>query len=352
MPARLKDVAARAGVSVKTASNVINDYPHIRPSTRARVQEAIRELRYRPNVSARQLKYGRTGFLALAVPQVNVPYFGELAARISAEASRLGYVMLLEITDADAEAERVVLDGMRSHIVDGVIFSPLALSGDEIANRADDLPMVLLGERAVPSGYDHVAVDSVAAARAITEHLIVLGRRRVAAIGRETREGTASVRLAGYQQALEQAGLPYDPTIALGVERYGRADGKAAMERLLALPDPPDAVFCFNDLMAIGAIRACVEAGIDVPGQMAIAGFDDIVEGRFSNPTLTTVSADLDVLSREALRLLLGRVEGAERTAESIAVPWSLEVRESTTLMPARPRAAGPIAADGSDPHS
>ena len=340
MAARLKDVAARAGVSVKTASNVVNNYPHIKPSTRARVQEAIQELRYRPNESARQLKYGRAGFLALAVPQVNVPYFAELAARISAEASRLGYIMLLDITGADAAAERLVLEGMRSHIIDGVIFSPLALSADEIAGRADDLPMVLLGERAVPEGYDHVAVDSVAAARAMTEHLISAGGSRVAAIGRQTREGTASVRLAGYRQALEGAGLAYDPTIVPGVEFYQRADGKAAMERLLALPNPPDAVFCFNDLMAIGAIRACVEAGVEVPGEVAIAGFDDIAEGRFSNPTLTTVSADLDVLSQEALRLLLSRVGGAERTAESIAVPWTLEVRESTASMPAGLRAA------------
>ena len=338
LPSRLKDVAARAGVSVKTASNVINDYPHIKPSTRARVQEAIRELHYRPNESARQLKHGRAGFLALAVPHVNVPYFGEIAATISAEATRLGYIMLLDITDADAEAERVVLDGMRSHIIDGVIFSPLVLSTDEIANRADDMPMVLLGERAVLSSCDHVAVDSVAAARAMTEHLIVSGRRRVAAIGREAREGTGSVRLAGYRQALDQAGLAYDPTITVGVESFGRADGKAAMERLLALPNPPDAVFCFNDLMAIGAIRACVEAGVGVPGQIAIAGFDDIAEGRFSNPTLTTVSADLDVLSREALRLLLSRIDSTERPAESVAVPWSLKVRESTTRRPADSR--------------
>ena len=111
---------------------------------------------------------------------------------------------------------------------------------------------------------------------------------------------------------------------------YERADGWTAMRALLALDDPPDAVFCFNDLMAIGALRACADAGVSVPGQVAVAGFDDITEGRFANPRLTTVAADLDVLAREALRLLLRRVNGADATAERVAVPWRIEVREST----------------------
>jgi DNA-binding LacI/PurR family transcriptional regulator len=330
MATRLKDVAERAGVSVKTASNVINNYPHIKPSTRQRVETAIRELRYRPNVSARQLKHGRAGFLALAIPQLDSPYFAELAAKITQEAARQGYLMLLENTQADPAAERLVVDGMRSHIIDGVIFSPLALSADELTGRADDLPMVLLGERAVPPGYDHVAVDSVSAARTVTEHLISLGRTRVAAIGRESVEGTASVRLDGYRQALREAGLAYDPELVVGVSQYQRQDGQQAMQYLLDLPEPPDAVFCFNDLMAVGAMRACIDSGVDIPGQVAVAGFDNIAEGRFYNPSLTTVAADLDVLSRAAMRLLVSRVEGSEREAESPEVPWSLEVREST----------------------
>lgn len=330
MPARLKDVALRAGVSVKTASNVVNDHPHIKPSTRARVEAAIRELRYRPNVSARQLKYGRGGFLALAVPQVDSPFFGALSARISEHAAEQGYILLLEATRAEVEAERQVLGGMRSHVIDGLIFSPLTLTADEIAHRADDLPMVLLGERAVPEGFDHVAVDSVAAARAITTHLVDLGRRRIAAIGRESFQGTASVRLTGYREALAAGGLDYDPELVIGVAHYEREDGKQAMEALLSLPEPPDAVFCFNDLMAVGALRACAEAGVAVPEQVAVAGFDDIPEGRYSSPTLTTVAADLDVLSEEALRLLLLRLQGEEPSG-SVRVPWSLRVRESTT---------------------
>lgn len=330
MPTRLKDVAERAGVSLKTASNVVNDHPHISAGTRAKVEAAIQELRYRPNVSARQLKYGRGGFLALAVPHVDSPFFAALSARFAERAAQQGYLLLLESTRAEPAAERRVLDGMRTHVIDGLIFSPLALTADEIANRADDLPMVLLGERAVPAGFDHVAVDSVAAARAITEHLIGLGRRRIAAIGREPAQGTASVRLEGYRQALRAAGIRYDPALVVAVTRYEREDGLVAMESLLGLLEPPDAVFCFNDLMAVGALRACSEAGVRVPEDVAVAGFDDIAEGRYSTPTLTTVAADLDVLSAEALRLLLLRLGGGDVPALAATVPWSLRVREST----------------------
>ena len=118
--------------------------------------------------------------------------------------------------------------------------------------------------------------------------------------------------------------------LVVGVAHYEREDGKAAMEALLALPERPDAVFCFNDLMAVGALRACSEAGVAVPEDVAVAGFDDIAEGRYSTPTLTTVAADLDVLSGEALRLLLLRLGGGDVPAVAATVPWTLRVREST----------------------
>jgi DNA-binding LacI/PurR family transcriptional regulator len=336
--ARLRDVAERAGVSVKTASNVLNNHPHVKASTRARVQAAMAELHYRPNLSARSLKHGRAGFLALAVPAMDSPYFAELAARITEEAAKLGFIVLLDVTGGDADAERVVLEGMRSHVIDGVIFSPLALSADEIGGRGDQLPMVLLGERPVPTGFDHIAVDSVAAARAATEHLVAQGRRRIAAIGRETVRGTASERLRGYRQALRAAGLPYERTLVIDVPHFERADGYAAMQHLLGLDEPPDAVFCFNDLMAIGALRACVDAAVRVPDQIAVVGFDDIAETRYSNPTITTISPDLTGLANQALDLLLRRIAGDTSPAREVKVDWHLEARETTLGVPRRRR--------------
>lgn len=337
MVARLRDVAELAGVSVKTASNVLNNYPHIKPTTRARVEAAMAELHYRPNISARNLKHGRAGFLALAVPAMDSPYFAQLAAIITARASDLGYILLLDSTRASADAERIVLNGVRSHVIDGVIFSPLALSAQEIKDRADDLPMVLLGERAIPTGIDHVGADSVRAADAVTQHLIDLGRDRVAAIGLERSQGTASVRLRGYKRALKKAGVPFEPALGIRVSHWERADGYQAMQTLLALPKPPDAVFCFNDLLAFGAMRACVEAGVRIPEDIAIAGFDNVAETAYSNPTLTTVAVDLATLADEALRLLIARIDGSADPVEQLKVPWQIKIRESTVGRDARP---------------
>lgn len=334
MTARLKDVASRAGVSVKTVSNVVNDKPHIRPQTRQRVEEAIKELGYRPNLAARQLKRGRSGFIGLVVPEFETPYFAELASRIWAEAERHGYTTLLNLTGADPNLELNAFHGIGNQLIDGMIFSPQALSGAQIASRTSDLPMVMLGEQPVPSGLDHIGFDSVRASRKATEHLILRGHRRIGAIGLNAGRGTSVQRADGYRQALQAAGIPVDQILMVGVPSYSRGAGKAAMSHLLSLPEPPTAVFCFNDAMAVGAIRACFEAGLSVPREMAVAGIDDIPEGRYMTPSLTTISPDLEFLAREAVRLLLQRIEAAQSQDGAgpvdIAVPWRLAIREST----------------------
>ncbi len=332
MPVRLVEVAQHAGVSVKTVSNVVNDHPNVSATMRQRVQASLAELGYRPNLAARQLKHGRGGFITLAVPQLASPYFAELAARLSGEATRRGFLFLLDITDADPEQERLVLSGMRAHMVDGVIFSPISVSAEEIAARTDDIPLVLLGERQTPTRFDHVGIDSVAASHAMGEHFLEQGRSRLAAIGRERREGTASVRLEGYAEAVSEAGLQLPAERVVTVDAFGREDGYRGMLRLLSLADGqrPDAVFAFNDLMAIGALRACHEAGVRVPDDVAIGGFDDIEEGRYQTPSLTTITPDLGALTATVLDLLVARIHGSTGPPEHPLVPWSLTVRESS----------------------
>ncbi|MDU7360101.1 MAG: LacI family DNA-binding transcriptional regulator [Propionibacteriaceae bacterium] len=328
MAVRLRDVAREAGVSIKTVSNVVNNQPVVRPATRERVEAAIEKLGYRPNATARQLRYGRSGFLALVVPQIDSPYFSTLASTFTLKAAQRGWVTLLESTQGSRDAELAVLAGQQSHLVDGIAFSPLSLSPTDFQHRTDDTPMVLLGERGIPDGFPHVAVDSVAAANSVVTHLIRTGRRRIAAIGVESVQGTASVRLAGYRSALATAGIPERPEYIVGVSEYTRRAGRDAMAELLRLPEPPDAVFCFNDVMAIGALRACSEAGVEVPSQVAVAGFDDIPEGEFSAPSLTTIRPDLDTLVEGMLDNLLGQVQGRDERPTA-PVGWELVVRES-----------------------
>ncbi|MGR6322294.1 LacI family DNA-binding transcriptional regulator [Micromonospora soli] len=333
---RLKDVAERAGVSVKTVSNVVNGYQHVRADTRARVEEAIAELNYRPNLSARNLRKGRTGVIALAVPELDIPYFAELARHVVTAAAEHGWTVLIDQTGGGPEQERKAASGIGDHMIDGLIFSPLALAADDLAGL-DGMPMVLLGERVDHGPADHVVVDNVAAAREVTAHLLGLGRRRIAAIGSQrTPEGaSARLRLAGYTAALADAGIGYDERLVAPASAWHRADGAAAMRHLLSTDVRPDAVFCFNDTLALGALRALHEAGLRVPEDVAVAGFDDIEDGRFSIPTLTTVAPDKERIARLAVDLLAARVTG-DRTAppRELVAPHRLALRESAPTLP------------------
>jgi DNA-binding LacI/PurR family transcriptional regulator len=332
-PVSLKHVAARAGVSVKTVSNVVNGYQHVTEATRTRVQQAIDELHYRPNLAARNLRQGRSDVIALAVPELDLPYFAELARSVVKCAEAIGWTVLMDQTDGLVDHEQLVLDGFRGRLIDGLIFSPIALGADEFERRRDTVPLVLLGERVYDGPADHVSIDNVAAARTATGHLVDLGRRRIAAIGDQPRpqSQTAHLRMQGYREALTTAGLPDAPELVVEVDQYHRADGGAAARRLMALPEPPDALFCFNDLMALGALRALHEGGVRVPEDVAVVGWDDIEDGRYSTPTLTTISPDKHQIASLAVEFLAVRLrDGRSEPPQEVMADFSLEVREST----------------------
>lgn len=328
----LKQVAEHAGVSVKTVSNVVRGTVRVSPSTRERVEASLAELGYRPNLSARQLRQGRTGVVALAVPALDAPYFSALARATIAAAATHGWTVLIDQTDGVRERELELLDGRGAHLVDGVLLSPLALGADDLRGQRPSVPVVLLGERVLDGPVDHVAIDNVAAAREATAHLLALGRRRVAAVGAQRREsaGTAHLRLRGWRDAHAEAGVPVDDSLVVEVEEFGRAHGARAATELLARPDRPDALFCFDDLLAVGALRGLALAGVRVPDDVAVVGIDAIEDGAYSVPSLTSVRPDLDALAREALALLDRRVGGDADDPQEVVVGHELLVREST----------------------
>lgn len=348
MASTLKDVALRAGVSVRTVSNVVNNYVYVAEETRTRVQAAIDELGYRPNLLARNLKLGRSGIIGLVVPELDVPYFAELARLVVQEARAAGYTVLIDQTDGDERRElELVTEDPRGVSFDGMIVSPLSLTVEQFEARRTTAPVLLLGERLfTTAGADHVAIDNVAAAREATAHLISLGRTRIAAVGVQEGGGTATLRTRGYREAFAQAGLPVDESLMIPTRFYHRADGATAMARLLDLPEPPDAVFAFSDLLALGALRVALHRGLAVPRDVAIVGFDDIEDGRYSTPTLTTIAPDKAEIARAAVRQIVARIDGGgsggggaagsggetEAGAESkeIQAPYRLVVREST----------------------
>ena len=330
---RLKDVAERAGVSVKTVSNVVNGYEHVTAATRTRVEAALADLDYVPNLAARGLRNGRSGVIALALPELHAPYFAEIAHHIVRAAAQRGWTVLVDETDGRLDRERQVAAGIRANLIDGLILSPLALTAADLDGRAEGVPLVLLGERVRHDVADRVAVDNVRAARDATAHLLDRGRRRIAAIGvqRSAPGVSARLRLQGYRRALRDRGLDPDPALAVPAAAWHRADGATAVRSLLELTEPPDALFCFNDLLALGALRALHEAGLRVPKDVAVVGFDDIEETRYSTPTLTTVSPAKDQIASTALDLLVARLAaGSLMPPRRIVAPHSLTIRESS----------------------
>ncbi len=338
---RIKDVARRAGVSEKTVSNVINDYAHVSDRTRQAVQEAIEHLGYRVNLAGRHLRKGRTGIIALVIPELDIPYFAELARHVIREAEARSLTVLIHQSGADRAHELAALAGFGSSFVDGIILSPLALTADDLRDRQGFPPTVLLGEL-LEEGADHVAIDNENAAREATRHLIGLGRRSILAVGGQDAPGlgTAEARTRGFRAALADAGLAWDPASLLAVDNFRMPEGARAVERALREGARPDALLCLNDQLALGAIRALHEHGIKVPEDVAVIGFDDVEGGRFSIPTLSTVAPDKAAVAQVAVQLLQHRIEEATepdgaaepavQTPQDRIVAHRLVLREST----------------------
>ncbi len=334
--ATLRDVAERSGVSVRTVSNVVTGAKPVAEATRVRVQRAVAELNYQPNVLARSLRSGRSSILGLAVPELSVPYFAELVGEITDHARSRGYLVMVDQTDGERSREQQLLaTSSQAQIFDGLIVSALSLTPADLRARDRRVPLVLLGEHLSDGSFDHVGIDNVAAAREATAHLVSLGRRRIAAIGDQPYDNgeTAQLRLLGFEQAHRLAGRVLDPCLVVKTRRFHRPLGAAAMAELLDSGQPPDAVFCFNDLLALGALKELHRRGIRVPEQIAVVGFDDIEEARYATPALTTVAPDKTAIAATAVDLLISRIRAADaEPPRDVWVGHRLEIRESTVL--------------------
>lgn len=331
----LHDVARVAGVSFKTVSNVLNDHPQVRESTRARVLAAVQELGYRPNISARNLRRGRSGVIALAVPELSQAFFAQLADEVIRVAADHGLVVLVEQTGGERERELETLRTPRLAMTDGLLLAPLGLTPDDVRAEPTTAPVVVLGEPLLPGPVDHVTMQHEAAARAATRHLLDIGRRRVLLLGAHAGETTsvAGLRHAGYRSALGALGVPVDDALVVPVEIWDRPSGALAMARVLDAGVRMDAVFAMNDDLALGALRVLQERGLRVPQDVAVVGFDDVADGRFAFPSLTTVEPGRHEVARLAVRYLVERI--ADRTERSlpprvVAPDFTLVLRESS----------------------
>lgn len=336
MPATLRDVADRAGVSMRTVSNVVSGYTHVSPRMRDRVNRAIAELDYRPNPVARTLRTGRTGVLTLVVPEIDVPYFSELARDVISAAAEFGFRVMIDQTGHDHARERELLLGEdRTMLFDGILFSPLVTRSELLEMKTTTtMPLVLLGEHEFDGRFDHVAIDNVRAAYDAVSHVVATGRTRIAAIGTQPDEEytTPRQRTSGYEAALNAAGLANSQDLMLPATHYSRSDGYQAACEILERSPAVDAIFCYSDLLAMGAIRAIFDSGRRVPDDIAVIGIDDIEEGCYARPALSTVSLDTPFIAREAIRRIAARIDDPQSPAEQVVAPHELVVRESTAV--------------------
>lgn len=310
----MREVATQAGVSIKTVSNVLNDYEHVKPQTREKVMQVIASTGYKVNASARNLRRGRTGLIALAVPDLAMPYFAQLSSLVITEAKKLDLSVVVEPTLYSREGELSVLHGFYSSMIDGLLYSPLELGQEDVEKLKVKYPMVLLGERIFTDSLDHIATENVEGAKKATEYLISTGCTKIAIVGTHPGEkiGSAALRFEGYKQALAEAGIAFDPQLEVPMKMWHRIDGEVAMDSLLKRGIVPDAVVAGNDLLASGVEHSIQVHGLRVPEDISVIGFDNSEESRYLSPALTTISPGLKEVARLAVETLNDRIEGRE----------------------------------------
>jgi DNA-binding LacI/PurR family transcriptional regulator len=328
----MADVARSAGVSTMTVSNVINGRPRVGAATRERVLAAINELGYQVNLAARNLRAGRTGVVGLAVPELERPYFAQLAGRLADRFEAHGLRIVMERTGGGREGEMDAVAFSRLRMYDGLVLSVVDIDPAELSQLRTDAPVVVIGERALPSRFDHVMMDNVDGARQATAHLLAAGARRVAMLGGnpELTANMPALRAEGYTLAHAEAGVQIDPELTVRCG-FTLQDGYDAIRSLLDPRIAFDAVFALTDVVAIGALRALADAGSSVPGDVQVIGFDDIDEAPYLVPSLSSVNPGHEEMADAITSLLVGQItSGQAGEPKELIVPARL-IRRGTT---------------------
>ena len=324
----LKDVARDAGVSAMTVSNVINNWPRVTAETRNKVQVAIDALGYRPNTLARGLVTGRTRTIGVVISDLLNPFFGQVVRGSEDVLYQAGYTILLCNTNEDIHREHTYLEMLVSRGVDGLLMYGSRSTHQEIVEIVpSSLPIVAESSPIQKGNAIVIHLDNAGGAQQATRHLIDLGHRRIGHIAGPLVRPAGQLRVDGYRKALSEAGIPDDPDLV--VSGYPSMRGGYHAARQLLLAQRPTALFCFNDLMAFGAMAACSHLGIDIPGELALVGFDDVPMAAFVDPALTTIHIDQYQMGRQAGELLLQRLASGEENWSQVEIPAQLVVRNS-----------------------
>lgn len=331
---KIEDVARAAGVSVATVSRVLNESGSVLPETEAKVRQAVTQLAYEPNLSARNLRKNESRIILILAPNFSNPYYSNVLSGICDVSRNLGYSTLMYNTyDSNAMDETLVVSLFQKNRADGMII--LACNRDDrwLEKYANRYPMVQCSEFVEDAQLAHISVDNRAAARQSVQHLISLGHRRIGIVTSSNRYLSSLDRLRGYQDALEQAGIALDDAlIASASPDYSFGSGKQASRALLSLDNPPSAIFCVSDILALGVIAAAGKLGLQVPQDLSVLGFDDVDYTTMFHPYLSTVAVPCYELGRRSMQLLFDLISQKPGVEKEVFLPHQLMLRETTAI--------------------
>lgn len=330
----IKDVAKRAGVSVATVSRVLNKSGPVSPEAAERIHEAANALHYVPHGGARSLITSKTSTIGVLLPDLYGGFFSEMIRGIDQTAQHHGYHLLLSGSHNRKAEMEAAMRAMRGR-TDGVIaMSPHFDAATLVENLPPSLPVILLSCEARDEDYQVIAIDNLGGAEVMVRHLVKLGHRRIAMVMGEKGHFDTAERLQGYRHALVEAGITPDERYEAQGD-FSEASGHRAVQELLALPDRPTAIFCANDSMAIGGLAAVHDAGLRVPEDMTVVGFDDIPLAHYMSPPLSSVHVPVFEMGERAVTRLIAALKGepvSERRHERL--PTRLVVRSSCAAPP------------------
>ena len=333
MRPRLKDIAQDLNLSVVTVSKVLRDHPDIGRDTRERVLRRMRELNYRPNLAARALVTGRTYAIGLIVPDLVHPFFGQVAKALSAVLRANHYSLMLSSSDGDPQLEQQEIDQLLSRGVDVLVVASAQKRGDMFRSlQQQKTPFILIDRKFEDVSTHFVGVDDIEAGRLATQHLLAVGRRRLAHIcGPEVSTGMG--RLGGYREVLAAKRIPVRPETIIPRENpddAGESSGYDAMQRLLQLKPRPDGVFCYNDPTAMGAMKAVLDAGLRVPEDVAVVGCGNVAYADFLRIPLTSVDQHSAQIGKRAGKLALSLLDNPPKRWKQVVLRPELIERAST----------------------
>jgi LacI family transcriptional regulator len=331
--ATIRTVADLAGVSTATVSHVINDTRAVSAPTAARVLDAMAQLHYHPDVVARSLRRRETLTLGLLVPCVEIPFFAVVARDVEAAANEAGYSVILCNSGWSLDRERQYIHNLLARRVDGLLCISMDMTAEHIAPLLRrNTPVVLFDEGTMRGiELDAVEIDNFQGAYDAVAHLVALGHRRIGCIAGRGASPLNDARIRGYQQALDGAGIPFDVSLLRSGD-YSAESGLEHGRALLDAPLPPTAVFAFNDLMAMGVMRAAHERGLRIPADLAVIGFDGLPLTAFTSPPLSTIEQPVAAMSAAAIAMLLDRIRGTAPSEPRVKTFQATLVARASTV--------------------